>query len=962
MRGVPDCQVLCGNAKSDIITSFLSLVISFPARFAITKMMKFGRGRKSLITKVCLMKKLFVRSWAIGLVTLLVLPSVAFESINWIGKGDINDTFGDPKNYGRWETVDGKPTFVNRLPEAGWRIYVESGTPPMYIRDGDAALASSLQDFYLSGTGTVYWVVSTNSVLNAQIRGTGGQFIKMISNTVLQFANDAQFAYDGFFTVAEGTIKLQNYVGRTLPFNYFVAGVCTVSNDATLVICNADTVTTTGFVHLKNYGLVTNENVSVRHIVTFRTNSDQFNHDVTPSIIAGSMGGNIKMQGQGCVDFISEVCTYKTFAPQSDESYQCVIGLARFGNKDDTVSSMGAGTILSSAANGIMFKYLGTGETTDKTFEFKIDNTYATRNKNHITGLDGGPHGGAIFTGTWKSTATAGLVPILHLTGTNATPCEYSGLFSAQVSGITNYAPHVLKTGSGVWRFNERFGRSDANYIGLSGAFSIEEGTLQFDTLGEVGENCALGTAGDLFDKYMGAYDPEKKVAWAYSLGVTNETGTAEKEGTLEFVGTETAFASRRPVSLLGNGRLKNSGSASLTLRGVSARVDGEHLLTLDGVNTMSNAVAEISDGTNGAIVSIVKEGDGKWMLKGNTTFSGDIVVKGGELEVEANTNRFDWFRFTFRKTGNTYARPFQLALYDVDGTRQNKNLSYPSSWTSFGSSPQIFQARHEGCHLQPGEMFYGRSGGVYCNRWAGILQFTSDSLTANLGDASFATNGNSAAEHCPFNWIPLVMRLKAGSKEVVSFDICQGKETTWISRNPTSYMVEGSQDGVNWQVLNDTPYNENWSLPGCTNWYSNGDRFVSGDIRKVSEGKGFAIAGHPEVSSLPNVRSIRVDTGATLKTSYENVGAIKALKVSAVGGGTIDGFKFAANGTVDLVDSPEKGAVDMPITIVNDGGTAANIANWPITVGGAPQTRRHAMFTGTSFRLVPHGATISFR
>ena len=176
-----------------------------------------------------------------------------------------------------------------------------------------------------------------------------------------------------------------------------------------------------------------------------------------------------------------------------------------------------------------------------------------------------------------------------------------------------------------------------------------------------------------------------------------------------------------------------------------------------------------------------------------------------------------------------------------------------------------------------------------------------------------------------------------------------------------TSYFVEGSQDGLNWQFLKDMPYGS-FSLPGSNKWYSDGQPFVSGEVRKVSDEKGYAIAGHPEVSSLPNVRSVRVDAGALLKTEYENVGEIRALKVAAIGGGTIDGFKFAANGAVDLVDIPPRVAVDMPITIVNDGGTKANIANWPITVNGEAETRRSVKFTGSAFKVVPKGVVISFR
>ena len=176
------------------------------------------------------------RYLAIGLAVLFVSAAFAFESTSWIGKGDLDNPFGDPQNFGRWESVDGKPTYVNRLPQAGWRVFVEKDAPPLYIRDDDAAFASSLMDLYMYGT--VYWAVSTNCVMMAKLAGTG-EFIKLGNDTTLQFADGGQWSYNAHYTVAEGVLKLQNFVGQTCPYNVFVSGYCTVSNGATLVICNA---------------------------------------------------------------------------------------------------------------------------------------------------------------------------------------------------------------------------------------------------------------------------------------------------------------------------------------------------------------------------------------------------------------------------------------------------------------------------------------------------------------------------------------------------------------------------------------------------------------------------------------------------------------------------------------------------------------------------------------------------
>ena len=895
------------------------------------------------------------------LVASICLTLGAVEQVNWTGAGDQNNTFGDPKNFRRWNNSTMK--YENLLPEPGWMVnFVDVGCPAMHVRDDDAALASGVT-FNMSTNTLVYWDVTTNSVYGGMLNGaSGGEFVKRGGDSTLKFTHYTQLSYDAHYTVAEGTLKLPSAAGKANPFSVLVAGYCTVSNGATLALYEYDNNPETKFRWLKCYGTVTNAHAFSTNYLT------QYYTDKVPSFIAntGTVGGKVYLRiGEGEFNIASTNCHFIRINPRSSGPNQTTVGIAKFGMKGEAVSSIGAIETLSEEVgnaryDNVLYRYLGTGETTDKDFEFKLDKKYAERSVVHPFGIDGGPYGGAIFTGTWRAYETDSasyFLQMFRITGGNTVPCQYNGTMTIRSVGNVNYAPHILKDGTGVWRFNRNSSRSSANSIGLSGAFSIEEGTLQFDTLGEQGENCALGTAGDLYDKYYGAYDSSKKVDWAYSFGTTNATGAADKEGILEHVGTNIAYAARRKISLLGNGRLKNSGTNILVLRGVSARAPGEHTFILDGTNAMTNAVAEVSDGVEGAHVSVVKEGTGKWWLRGNTTFSGDIVVKNGELYVEANTNKFNWFRFTFRKSGGqVYMMPGELALYSKGGYRQNRYLTIPTGVPS-GTSVAV---RKEYFYLKPGEIYYGcPHPDAYQSGGNPITHFTRDDrgTASYTGLAGFTYKAPS--ESVAYSWVPITMRLNDTAAEIASFDICQSSWTE--ERQVVSYFVEGSQDGLNWQMLKDMPYGS-FSLPGSNKWYSDGQPFVSGEVRKISAEKGYAIAGHPEVSSLPNVRSVRVDAGALLKTEYENVGEIRGLKVAAVGGGTIDGFKFAEEGSVDLVDVPSKGAVEMPVNIVNDGGTKANIAGWSITVNGVVETRRRVEFTGTSFRIVPNGLYIIFR
>ena len=887
---------------------------------------------------------------AVGIVALATLTCSA-KSIDWSGKGDLSRPFRDPANFKG-----------DQLPEPGDWLYCYRGTPDIHIGDEDAALAASL-GFIYQGGADIYWETTTNCTIRFRMSGVGGMFYKMGRGTTLAVdpsPYENQFDFSGYYTVAEGSMQLQDYVGRTRPASLFVVGSCTVSNDATLVVCDYSTETTSDFYRLLCYGTLTNKNPSVKHLVTFRADSSIAN----PSVIAGPVAPLLNLRGCGSFDILITNATYSVFNPRSGQRAEpTVIGIRSFGTTTNACSSIGAEKQLRSEIPNVTFRYLGTGERTDKELRYGHNVRYPTKSFDDLPALDGGPTGGLVMDGPWYVWTASNLADYygyfqsLRLTGTNAVPCEWNGTFSGTSYGGAYYGTHIVKDGSGIWRFNRCYKRSWGYDEGLACAFSIEDGTLQFDSLGEVGENCALGTAGHLYDKYYGPVSGATPVPWAYSFGRTNGLGVASSEGTLEHVGDDWAFASRRLSVLLGHGRLKSSGAKSLTLRGFTARVPGEHTLTLDGANALSNAVAEVADGRADAHVSVAKEGPGLWVLKGNQTFSGDLTVREGTLVVEANTNRFDWFRFTSRQiTGGSYSSPGQIAVYDRDGVRQNLGLWYPTNITATTTTP----LGHECCELNPKECLYGCfSYASYMNTWSGMPMFFYGN-TSNRGDARAETLSVNPSELTPFNWVPIVFRLDAGKNECVSFDVSQGNRTDG-NRHVTSYLLEGSQDGVTWWPLRDAPAGS-FELPGVEKWYSNGEDFASGQVRKLSDGKGYAIAGHPEVSSLPNVRYVSVAKGATLKTDYENVGTISKLRFPTAGGGTISGFKFAETGTIDIEGEVQKGKeLKIPYEL-GDGETAANVADWGFTINGEASTKFDLVAGPHGCTLKPHGLLLLVR
>ena len=259
---------------------------------------------------------------------------------------------------------------------------------------------------------------------------------------------------------------------------------------------------------------------------------------------------------------------------------------------------------------------------------------------------------------------------------------------------------------------------------------------------------------------------------------------------------------------------------------------------------------------------------------------------------------------------------------------------------------------------MPEGRIFYGKAGDGFYFYSLGIAYFTDDRLKKNDGTdytPSAYIGGAAATAMNPYNWIPITMRLLDAAKEVASYDICRGGVA---GRDMRGYKVEGSQDGTDWQLLKDVPYDPEWTLPELYTWYSDGSSFTAGENRKVSEGKGFAIAGHPEVSSLANVRSVRVEPGAVLRTTDDNVGPISRIAVSTAGSGTIDGFKIAANGIVDIVSDgiPEAGFIPLSVTNTD---TAGNLRSWTATVNGQACPKRSITVTEQGVRILEYGTIL---
>ena len=879
----------------------------------------------------------------------------------WTGNGNLSNPFGDSAN---WQ---------NGLPVKGDAVHFDSAAKPLTIGDDDAAFVSRLDCIYLMNNCKVFWNVSTNSYFTTKLQGgMNGMFYKMGTSSltfVIPYSN--QWDVNGAYTVVAGKLYLNrysdpNYSGTFPKASLYVTGYAVVSNGATLVLAEKSptTQTTSNFYYLENYGLVTNENANVRHIFSFRTDSS-YSTPERPSFSYGPIGGNVEYNGYGCCNFYCTNNTFVTYNPMSSgsQSFICTTGLMKFGTKDDPISSMGMAAGLGYTWSGVLARYLGTGETTDKPFSYKLHPDYYKWNHNYLPGIDGGPYGGLIYKGTFTLGVSTNVAihTGIQFSGTNASPCELWSNFSNYVSkNGTNCATFVCKRGSGTWFFRDGNGlifvngKSRVNpFGGLTGCFLIEEGVVQTESMSDTGDHSALGGMCDLYGDYYGVHHEAKRVDWAISFGTEDENGVPLTEGTLESLSTNLAFASGRKMVLRGNGRLKSSGIGAFRMCHVRALTAGEKTFTLDGSNTLSNVIQEITDGDGK--VNVAKEGSGKWILRGNQTFSGDLTVREGVLEVEAPTNTYTWFRFSDRANQASIGQLTEIALYDADGKQQNVGLKYPAGTTVDGNKRWV---RNEWTEIGPGCCFAGRAcdfqfytGG---NSIVGIFDGTAQ-------NGAYYCNTGTPALDSFLSRNSLVMHLTNGVPPIVSYDVCQGNNDTY-KRITSAFRLDGSRDGCNWVTLHEWT-SATASTNDISKWCSNGDAFVKGEKRKPSDGKGFALTdwGQEGVSSLVNVRSVRVDRGATLRTSYKNVAPIRKLCVDKTGGGVIDGFELAQDGEIEIIADGGLEPGHIPFSIVNS-ETASNISDWTISVVGAGTSRYKLVANPEGVDVYKMGLTVIIR
>lgn len=599
------------------------------------------------------------------------------------------------------------------------------------------------------------------------------------------------------------------------------------------------------------------------HILRVSTVGGLYN---TESYIKGAMGGKVLLSTVGSVRLDGTNNTIALKARVSGNKgrlYQDVDGqrsgvllvkkLGKIGESSSLGSANSAIICLDSTGGGI--RYTGTGETTDRTFEFyqSIYGDTAETIQSYPAFFDAGPYGGITFTGSTVfapkgDASNRYAVRRLWLTGDNLNECVVAGGMDQLINGGVSFPVFLTKAGTGTWRFTA----SESRYH--IGGTAILDGTLKFDSIDEKGFWTSLGDSSVLTTDDSRAMANNQFVDYAFTLG--SEAG----DPVLEYSGVADAICTTRPLVLAGKGGHLRASNGRLTFGGVSARDENSApTLTLDGNGT--NELRNVSDGATGAKVGVVKDGNGSWTLAGDQTFTGDITVKDGALSVRAPVAAkyadYKWYRLSVAQIGPSGNQNLlqirQICLFDKDGVRQNAGLTAAGPT---GSGSPNGTVTIEAATIAPGQVYYDKSVAGYKitmgSAGDGIDRCFDGNFSGSLGRCIFYWKYEDGTNCKPSvsdrsTWIPIVMHLADSANPITHFDVQAFPGTN--GSLPTRICLEASHDGAIWE---DVYSNVDTSKPALAanmtavnQWISDG---TSGSANNRPLGTGITV---PQAGSI---------------------------------------------------------------------------------------------------------------
>ena len=180
-------------------------------------------------------------------------------------------------------------------------------------------------------------------------------------------------------------------------------------------------------------------------------------------------------------------------------------------------------------------------------------------------------------------------------------------------------------------------------------------------------------------------------------------------------------------------------------------------------------------------------------------------------------------------------------------------------------------------------------------------------------------------------NYKVFTMRLPEDAAPVKGYVFVTANDS--LGRSPSEWLVEGSYDGETWTTLDERT---GVAQPYCLYTAMNAGHPFTFTSLAAAQGR----------AALPDGSVVTVDAGATLNLN-DGAATISKLRVDCTAGaGTINSFRPATGGVLELVNVPAEvtrfSGYEVPIT-VTDVQNTAELRSWTVTVNGV---RRAAKVT----------------
>lgn len=768
--------------------------------------------------------------------------------------------------------------------------------------------------------------------------------------------------YDYFcaIDVEAGVVKLpQTSVGGS-----FHVGTTTVGADGTLFTANTGSSNSTELYGLFGSGVVTNDCATKCRMQV--TSYGEF---------AGRLTGQVYYYSSGWLVLTGEESTaigsdgnfvvYQNYGRGVASDTYGSVWVKKFGRKKvdgvRTSSSIGYAETLLTRDKGGAIMYIGTGETTDK------DLRLWPQTSDYPTYLDGGPHGGLVWTGLWaqRNQEVRYLTPMmlrLVLQGSNTQECVMSGTIQNILKNGTNYTFCITKQGTGTWRMAHN---DDSD---MRGMWRIINGTLRYDTIAEAGVNSALGKSSVLYANKVDLVRDENKVDYAFWLG----GGSGGNRADLEYVGETNCVSTTRRFAVNGTGGVLNNGVGGFLRLSDFVATNTASTLVLGGSNTLDNVADCIADGGN-AKMSVVKEDSGTWRLGTNCTFTGSLDVKGGRLVV-GNPSCWNYYRWVIRATystttGSGAERAIGLrsfGLFDADGNDRIYCLSHDGDWYStsdkqyyrsyaYSYVDEAFGGSGKVLEIDEGHFRITRYSGQYNTFTTGGHAAVSN-LFAHVDYSPNLFYSRQPNQGPPLytnsdRWFAFTMRPVKGAP-ITSWDYVNGyynQPYQMIS----NCLLEASVDGRAWTKLAEVTNN---TKPTRNTWQSdNTTAYVAGYTTHTT---GMPIPPGPTNDVVFAASSVSVADGAELVANAPEKPMIRRLVVdAAAGGGTLDGFALAPDMALEIVNA-DGNNVTAPMTFRNVSGLD-DTSGWALTVNGKAKPTSRLTASASGFAVSSPGICI---